>query len=141
MRAPFSIRSLAFLVIAIAVVGWSSDQSPQQSSRTPSNGVKCPAEFQAIWDAGTKVLRCRKDVVSWVVTGCSDKAFNNYLVKPGPDSCGPTQIAGVGTPPGVRGAKAVSCAAEGYELMTDRTGERDRCERIERIFALPLPVS
>jgi hypothetical protein len=130
------------MIAAMSLVSaWVSAQAPQPAGRSPAKGVRCPPEFQSIYDPGAKVLRCRKELVSWVVTGCSDKAFASYLVKSGSDACGPTEIPGVGTPPGARGSKPVSCAAPGYELMTDRTGERDRCERTERIFALPLPAN
>ncbi len=102
--------------------------------------VGCPAGFRAIWNDSARILRCRRDVVSWVVTTCTDKAFANYVVKRDADSCVPTEIPGVGTPPGVRDSISVSCAASCYELMTDCTGERDRCERIEQTFAMPLPA-
>ena len=129
----------AFSIVAlVAVSGWSALQAPQPQ-KPAANGVRCPAEFTPMWDAATKVLRCRRDVVSWVVTACADKEFTTYVVKAGADACGPTEIPGVGKPPGVRGSRAVTCAASGYELLPDRTGERDRCERIERVFALPLP--
>jgi hypothetical protein len=127
------------LIAAISLSGWVVAQAPQPT-RSPEKGVRCPAEFVAIWDVISKVLRCRREVVSWVVTTCSDKAFATYIVKPGPDSCGPTEIPGVGTPPGMKGTKPVACAASGYLLMSDRTGARDRCEKTERIFALPLPA-
>ena len=126
-------------VALVALSGWVVAQAPQPA-RSPAKGVQCPAEFTPMWDAGSKVLRCRRDVVSWVVTACLEKAFGTYLVKVGADACGPTQIPGVGTPPGMKGFKPVACAAIGYELMNDRTGERDRCEKTEKIFALPLPA-
>ena len=126
-------------VALLALSGWVVAQSPQPV-QSPAKGVRCPADFNAMWDATAKVLRCRREVVSWVVTACADKTFSTYLVKPGADACGPTEIPGVGTPPGVRGSKPVSCAAAGFQLMNDRTGERDRCEKTERIFALPLPA-
>src|SRR4029079_10066345 len=131
---------MAVFAGVLLLATWGAAQSPQPS-RAPAKGVRCPPEFTALWDATAKVLRCRRDVVSWVVTTCLDKAFATYLVKPGGDACGPTEIPGVGTPPGARGTKAVACAASGYELMVDRTGDRDRCEKTERIFALPLPTT
>jgi hypothetical protein len=127
------------LIAAVSLSGWVVAQAPQ-TGRAPEKGVRCPAEFVPLWDANVKVLRCRRDVVSWVVTTCGDKAFATYMVKPGVDACAPTQIPGVGTPPGMKGSKPVACAALGYEVMSDRTGERDRCEKTERIFALPLPA-
>lgn len=139
VRTP--IKWIASSMILVSAQGWSLAQSSQPATRAPSNGVRCPGGFRSIWDEATKVLRCRNDVVSWVVTACPDKAFASYLVKPGADACGPTEIPGVGTPPGIKGSKAVGCAAPGYDLMTDRTGDRDRCERTDRIFALPLPLS
>ena len=126
------IRYMTVGIALLALASWGAALTPQGTT-SPSKGVRCPAEFVAVWDAGTKVLRCRKDVVSWVVTACADKTFATYVVRAGEDACGPTEIPGVGKP--------VSCAASGYELMTDRTGERDRCERVERIFALPQPAS
>jgi len=136
---PVSSLKEVLLFVGIAVTGLAA-QAPQPA-RSPSRGVRCPAEFTAMWDQAAKILRCRRDVVSWVVTACPDKAFATYLVKSGEDSCGPTEIPGVGTPPGAKGVKGVACVAPGYELMTDRTGDRDRCEKVERIFALPLPAS
>ena len=129
------LPAVALLVLS----GWVVAQAPVPV-RSPARGVRCPSEFTAIWDNDAKVLRCRRDVVSWVVTTCAEKTFASYLVKTGADACGPTQIPGVGTPPGMRGVRPVTCAAAGYELMNDRTGERDRCEKTERIFALPLPA-
>ena len=123
----------------IAFAGSVMPQAPQPA-HTAARGVRCPQEFTAVWDATSGILKCRRDVVSWVVTACSDKEYSTYLVKTGPDTCGPTQIPGVGTAPGVTGTRSVSCAASGYSLMTDRTGERDRCEKTERLFALPLPA-
>ena len=126
-------------VALLALSGWVVAQAPAPA-RSPAQGVRCPGDFTAIWDGTAKVLRCRREVVSWVVTACVDKAFATYLARQGADACAPTEIPGVGTPPGIRGSKPVTCAASGYELMKDRTGERDRCEKTERIFALPLPA-
>lgn len=125
-----SLLSIALLTMA---------QAP--SSTPESRGVRCPDSYQAVFDAAEKSLRCRKDIVRWVVTGCANTAFASYIVKSGPDSCGPTEIPGVGTPPGVKGSRPVTCAAPGYELMVDRTGQRDRCERTERLFVFPLPTT
>jgi hypothetical protein len=133
-----TIRTLSAVGL-IAFAGWVMPQGSQPTN-TAERGVRCPQEFTPVWDATAKILKCRRDVVSWVVTACGDKEYSTYLVKTGPDVCGPTQIPGVGTAPGVTGTRAVSCAAPGYSLMTDRTGERDRCEKIERLFALPLPA-
>jgi hypothetical protein len=126
-------------VALLALSGWVVAQAPAPA-RSPAQWVRCPGDFTAIWDGTAKVLRCRREVVSWVVTACVDKAFATYLARQGADACAPTEIPGVGTPPGIRGSKPVTCAASGYELMKDRTGERDRCEKTERIFALPLPA-
>jgi hypothetical protein len=119
-----------------------------QGSSTPgvvesaaAKGVRCPATHETLYDAATKVLRCRRDTVSWVVTSCAQKEFSTYRAKPGADSCDPTEIPGVGTPPGVTGSRPVVCAASGYALVHDRTGPRDRCERVERSYALPGAVS
>ena len=94
-----------------------------------------------MFDASTKVLRCRRDVASWVVTSCPDREFATYLARPGADGCGPTEIPGVGVPPGAPGPRPVACASPGYTVVTDRTGPRDRCERTDRVFTLPRPVS
>lgn len=146
------IRSLVVAVgllmapLTLAQVGAQAPgQSPTQSSPAPESiaaakGVQCPAGHESAFDATTKVLRCRHDVVSWVVTSCPDKDFATYAAKPGVDTCGRTEIPGVGTPPGATGSRAVSCAAPGYTVVVDRTGPRDRCERIERSFALPRSV-
>ena len=106
-----------------------------------ARGVRCPADYETIFDAPTRTLRCRRDVVSWVVTSCPEKDFGTYVAKAGSDSCGPTQIPGVGTPPGAAGSRPVACAAAGYTVVTDRTGMRDRCERVDRSFALPAPAA
>lgn len=135
------VRPMTLLITFAATVAVTAAQAPAPSGGASSKGVKCPAGFETIYDAAAKILRCRKDVVSWVVTGCADKAFAAYVVKAGADVCAPTEIPGVGTPPGAKGSRAVGCAASGYELMTDRTGQRDRCERTERVFALPQPAS
>jgi hypothetical protein len=130
------------MLTAIAIIGfggWLAAQAPPPA-KSASQGVRCPSDFKPMWDSTAKVLRCRRDVVSWVVTTCSDREFATYIAREGADACGPTEIPGVGKPPGVRGSRAVNCAASGYSLMTDRTGERDRCERVERVFALPLPA-
>ena len=133
-----AIRAFS-VVCLIAFAGWAMPQAPQPANNA-ARGVRCPQEFMPEWDATAKTLKCRRDVVSWVVTACGDKEYSTYLVKTGPDVCGPTQIPGVGTAPGVTGTRSVRCAASGYSLMTDRTGERDRCEKTERLFALPLPA-
>jgi len=119
-----------------------ASQSPQgtAASEAPAKGVQCPTDFETVFDPTTKVMRCRRDVVSWVVTNCPDKDFATYSVKTGPDICMRTEIPGVGTPPGSNGSKPVACAAPGYAVVVDRTGLRDRCERLERSFAFPRPV-
>src|SRR5688500_12203345 len=96
-----------------------SQGSAQGSPGTTSDvaaakGVKCPEDFQSLYDAATTVLRCRRDVVTWVVTRCAEKEFSTYKATSGADSCGPTEIPGVGTPPGASGARPVACAAAGY---------------------------
>jgi hypothetical protein len=131
-------------VVAIALAAFASlgyAVAPPQGAAVPSKGVKCPDGFEASFDAVEKVLRCRRDVVRWVVTACTEKSFATYVVKAGADECAPTEIPGVGTPPGARGSRPVECAAQGYRMMTDRTGQRDRCERPETQYALPLPAT
>lgn len=135
-----SVRTLTLMLGFAAAAAVTAAQAPGPSGQPPANGVRCPAGFETIYDASAKVMRCRKDFVSWVVTGCTDKSFASYVVKDGRDACAPTEIPGVGTPPGARGTRSVACVAAGYELMTDRTGQRDRCERTERAFALPQPA-
>ena len=114
--------------------------SPTETT-TASRGVHCPADFETVFDPATKVLKCRREVVAWVVTSCLEKDFAKYVAKTGADSCAPTEIPGVGTPPGASGSRPVGCAAPGYTVVVDRTGPRDRCERVERSFALPRPLS
>ncbi|HEX6574432.1 MAG TPA: hypothetical protein VF042_05625 [Gemmatimonadaceae bacterium] len=138
MTYAVTIRTLSLLAF-MAFTGWLTAQAPTQE-KSPARGVRCPDEYRAVWDAEAKVLRCRREVVSWVVTTCSDKDFATYDVRRGADACGPTEIPGVGKPPGARGIKPVSCATSGYSLVNDRTGLRDRCERIQTVFALPLPA-
>lgn len=140
---------LCTLVIAIDVAVGSlmlTAQGPVQAAQqspadgAAAKGVHCPADFETVFDPASKVLRCRREVVAWVVTGCPEKDFATYAAKPGPDSCGRTEIPGVGAPPGAATSKPVACAAPGYAVVVDRTGPRDRCERTERSFALPRPV-
>jgi len=135
-----AIRNRAIpLLAAVAFSGAAAFQAPKPAP-SPAQGVRCPAEFTAVWDTASKVLKCRREVVSWVVTACPEKEFGTYVVKHGADACEPTEIPGVGKPPGSRGSKTVSCAAAGYRLLTDRTGDRDRCEKTETLFAIPLPA-
>src|SRR5687767_15942913 len=86
------VVDLAIVPLALAppVPAQGTGQSPTQSSATPESmaaarGVHCPADFNAVFDPATKVLRCRRDVVSWVVTGCPDKDFATYSARTGPD--------------------------------------------------------
>jgi hypothetical protein len=139
LMTDFARLSIAALSIVASALGFSV--APVQRSQEPAKGVKCPAGFDAAFDPAEKVLRCRREVVRWVVTACPDKAFATYRVKPGADACGPTEIPGVGIPPGAQGSRPVECAAQGYRMMTDRTGQRDRCERAEVQFALPTPAN
>ena len=141
------VVDLAIVPLALASLlpAQGPSQPPTQLSPTPESvaaarGVQCPTDFDAVFDPASKVLRCRRDVVSWVVTSCQDKDFATYLARTGPDGCGRTEIPGVGTPPGASGSRPVACAAAGYVVVADRTGPRDRCERIERSFALPRPI-
>jgi hypothetical protein len=137
-----AIVGVGRLAIAMALcVPVAQSQTPNGESTAAAKGVKCPEEYQSIYDASTAVLRCQREVVSWVVTRCLDKDFSTYKASPGADSCGPTEIPGVGAPPGSSGSRPASCSAPGYAMVLDRTGPRDRCERIERLFALPKPVS
>jgi hypothetical protein len=146
---PLTSCHCAFLIaidLALAPLT-SGTQGQGQSSQASSTadvaaarGVQCPTDFEAVFDPAAKVLRCRREVVAWVVTRCPEKDFASYSARQGPDACGPTEIPGVGTPPGATGFKPVACAAPGYAVIVDRTGPRDRCERIERSFALPRPV-
>ena len=135
-------RWIPFLIcLALAAIpGRSAAQGPPPAQDSASKGVRCPAGFEAIFDQASKILRCRKDNVRWVVTSCNDKEFASYVSRPGADMCAPTEIPGVGAPPGTKGSRGVDCAAPGFELIIDRTGSRDRCERTDRVFALPQPV-
>ena len=144
---PAPTRSIA-LSLALLIVSGSttlrSQASPGASvqaaeARDPAaaKGVQCPADFESLYDPTTKVLRCRRDIVRWVVTSCADKAFATYVARPGADSCNPTEIPGVGAPPGSSGSRPVACASSGYTIVVDRTGARDRCERVDRVFVLP----
>ena len=135
--------SLVVVTVASVTLGaqlQSQSAQPSSADGIAAKGVHCPADFEAVFDSASRVLRCRREVVAWVVTGCPEKDFAAYSVKPGPDSCGRTEIPGVGTPPSATVSKPVACAAPGYTVVVDRTGPRDRCERTERSFALPRPV-
>jgi hypothetical protein len=139
-KARWTAVSMAIAIFASIALGLSAAQGGQ-GAQGASKGVRCPEGFETMFDAGEKVLRCKREIVRWVVTGCADKSFGTYVVKAGADACAPTEIPGVGTPPGARGSRPVACAATGYQMMTDRTGQRDRCERTETQFALPLPAN
>ena len=130
----------AAVPLLLASQGAAQSTPPSAAEDPAAKGVQCPADFQAVFDNTTKVLRCRREAIAWVVTRCADKDFATYSAKPGPDSCGPTEIPGVGTPPGATALKPVACAAPGYAVVMDRTGPRDRCERTERSFTLARPV-
>jgi hypothetical protein len=123
---------------ALQSVGQAPAQAPASAeSAAAAKGVQCPSGFEALFDAAAKILRCRREVVTWVVTSCHEKGFGAYAAKRGADSCGPTEIPGVGVPPGSTGSRAVACASPGYVVVVDRTGPRDRCEHVEHLFALP----
>ena len=128
---------LMFPVIALLPAAFGRTQAQGGGA---SSGVRCPDGFTAEFDSAAKVLKCRKELVRWVVTTCPDKSFATYTVKAGADACTPTEIPGVGAPPGSKGSKPVECASSGYRMMTDRTAQRDRCERTETQYALPLPA-
>jgi hypothetical protein len=129
------------LAVLSAVGQAQGSPTPAVAESAAAKGVRCPATYEALYDAAAKILRCRRDTVSWVVTSCAHKEFSTYQAKAGADSCRPTEIPGVGTPPGATGSRPVVCASSGYALVQDRTGPRDRCERVERTYALPGPVS
>lgn len=142
--SPFSIarRTILILGLALTPVAASGQAAPAGplSEGAAAGGVRCPAEYEALFDASSKVLRCRRDVVSWVVTSCGERSFSTYVAKAGADSCAPTEIPGVGSPPGATGSRPVVCVSAGYSVVVDRTGLRDRCERVERLFAFPRPA-
>lgn len=132
---------LGCTLLPVVVPGQAAARATAQSeSAAAAKGVRCPSDFDPLFDAASHVLRCRRDLVSWVVTSCPDKQFASYVAKPGADSCSPTEIPGVGSPPGSRGSRPVDCASSGYTVVADRTGPRDRCERVERLWAFPLPA-
>ena len=139
----------AVLLLALALlpaVARAQTPTPAPATAAGENaaaarGVHCPTDFETLFDAATRVLRCRRDIVSWVVTSCVEREFATYLARPGSDVCGPTEIPGVGTPPGASRSRPVSCVSSGYAVVPDRTGPRDRCERVERVFAYPRPTS
>ena len=139
-KASWTAVPIAIAILASTALALSTVQGGQ-GAQGAAKGVRCPDGFESVFDATEKILRCRREIVRWVVTGCADKSFGTYVVKEGPDACAPTEIPGVGTPPGARGSRPVACAANGYQMMTDRTGQRDRCERTDTQFALPLPAN
>lgn len=128
------------LLLPAAVSSQAAPATAQSGSAAAARGVRCPPDFDPLFDSATHVLRCRRDVVSWVVTICLEKQFGSYVAKPGADTCFPTEIPGVGSPPGSRGTRSVACATSGYTVVADRTGPRDRCERVERLWAFPVPA-
>ena len=119
MRSSRRWAMLSMVAVGTATAAFA--RVPEQAGQGASKGVRCPDGFVAEFDAGEKVLRCRRDIVRWVVTACAEKGFATYVVKSGPDACTPTEIPGVGAPPGSKGTKPVACAAPGYRMMTDRT--------------------
>jgi hypothetical protein len=124
------------------VVSFAAGEMPRmsQTSGNPAKGVRCAASFESLYDAGTKVLRCRRVTTSWVVTACEERSFASYIVRSGRDVCGPTQLPGIGAPPGIPTHRSIACAAPGYDIVVDRTGQRDRCERESEQWQLPVPV-
>ena len=133
-------RTWLFALTAVIPVLFAALERMHAQGGGASGGVKCPDGFTAEFDNSAKVLKCRKEIVRWVVTACLDKSFATYVVKSGADECTPTEIPGVGAPPGSKGSKPVECASAGYRMMLDRTAQRDRCERTETQYALPLPA-
>ena len=142
--ASFVQRAVLLIPLALfptVARGQTPATGPTSENVAAARGVHCPSDFETLFDAATGVLRCRRDVVSWVVTSCVEREFATYLARPGSDLCGPTEIPGVGTPPGASRSRPVSCVSSGYAVVPDRTGPRDRCERVERVFAYPRPTS
>jgi hypothetical protein len=111
------------------------------------SGARCPEGFHPLFDDALGVLRCRRSEVRWVVTTCADAAYARYEARPGRDTCRPTPVPGAGIPPGAGGSRPVACAGgpttaeASWEVVPDRTGDRDRCERAEHVYTAPLAIA
>ena len=71
MLRPLAAVLLAVAAPALAGLGAqgparsaASAGAPAPASDAAARGVRCPEEFESVFDAATKVLRCRRDVVS-----------------------------------------------------------------------------
>jgi hypothetical protein len=126
------VRRSILPLAALALVSASAARA--QGAPRPPNGsasaVRCPAEYGAVYDSTARAVRCRRATLSWVVTACPDRDFATYVPRPGRDVCEPTPLPGVGAPPGPRLWRPIACASPGYTVVNDRTGVRDRCERV-----------
>lgn len=130
------VRIVSPLVAVLLAAPAARAQSPTPAGTpVPTAVVTCPEGFAPAAPARSPAAACRRRVVTWSVTTCADSAFRAYRVLTGADRCGPTEVPGVGAPPGVTATRAVSCPAPGYAVVADRTGLRDRCERTQVEYA------
>ncbi|MFL5582752.1 MAG: hypothetical protein ACJ8AO_20500 [Gemmatimonadaceae bacterium] len=137
--------SLAAAALGIAAARTAAGQGPTPAGEPRPAVAGCPAGYErnGAPSAKTAALRqaqgCRRTVVAWAVTSCPDSAFATYRVRGGADACLPTEVAGVGAPPGRGGTRAVHCPLPAYALVHDRTGLRDRCEQAQVQYAPARP--
>lgn len=133
-RAP--LAAVAF----VAALHTAGGQSPAPAGEPRPAASTCPTGYERN-DApdATSASRCRRSVVAWAVTSCPDSAFATYRVRPGADACLPTEVAGVGAPPGRVGSRGVRCPSAAYVVVQDRTGARDRCEQVQVQYAPAQP--
>jgi hypothetical protein len=130
-----SLAAAALVVLAVRSVA-GQGPTPAGEVRPANAAAVCPAGYERNAAPGaTPVTRCRRTVVAWAVTSCRDSAFAAYRVRAGADACLPTEVAGVGAPPGREGTRAVHCPSPAYTLVHDRTGQRDRCEQAQVQYA------
>jgi len=126
-RTHLAVAALAVLAARSAAA---QGPTPAGEPRPAAAASGCPIGYERNGAPGaTTATRCRRTVVAWAVTSCPDSAFATYRVRAGADACLPTEVAGVGAPPGRAGTRAVHCPTAAYSLVQDRTGQRDRCEQ------------
>ena len=134
-RAPIAAAALGALAARS-----SAGQGPTPAGAPRPAAAVCPAGYERNGAPGaTTATRCRRTVVAWAVTNCPDSTFATYRVRAGADACLPTEVAGVGAPPGREGTRPVRCPSPGYALVQDRTGQRDRCEQVQVQYAPARP--
>lgn len=144
-RAARASLAAAALGVLFARPAAGQGPTPAGEPRPAAAAAGCPAGYERNGAPGATLrqaqgrLACRRTVIAWAVTSCPDSAFATYRVRAGADACLPTEVAGVGAPPGREGTRGVRCPSPAYALVQDRTGQRDRCEQAQVQYAPARP--